>query len=81
MFRPWIYFLPRKKKCILVSTLFYLWGVFGVFYAIITVFMVGVLVLSIKFSFHSISGFIPYIDGWYAFIVLFISLGWRWLHG
>ena len=57
MFRPWLYFLPPKKMCILVSTLFYLGGVFGVFCAKIIVFMARVLVLIIKFSFHSISGF------------------------
>ena len=32
-------------------------GVFGVFNAKIIVFMARVLVLSIKFSFHSISGY------------------------
>ena len=46
--------LTPKKKCILVSTLFYLGGVF---YAKIVVFMARFLVLSIKLSFHSISGF------------------------
>ena len=49
-------FYPEKKLCILVSTHFYLGGVFGVFYAKLVVFMDRVLVLSIKFSFHSISG-------------------------
>ena len=49
-------FYPKKKTCILVSTLFYLGGVFGVFFAKIIVFMGRVLVHSIYFSFHSISG-------------------------
>ena len=52
-----LFFTPKKKTCILVSTLFYLKGVFGVFNAKIIIFMARVLVLSIKFSFHSISGF------------------------
>ena len=51
-------FYPEKKPGILVSTLFYLGGVFGVFYAKIIIFMARVLVLSIKFSFHSISGLV-----------------------
>ena len=51
-----VFLTPKKKACILVSTLLYLGGVFGVFYAKIIVFMARVLVLSIKFSFHSISG-------------------------
>ena len=46
---------PKKKACIMVSTLFYL-GFFGVVFAKNIVFMPRVLVLSIKFSFHSISG-------------------------
>ena len=49
-------FLTLKKTCILISTLFYLGGVFSAFYSKIIVFMARVLVLSIKFSFHSISG-------------------------
>ena len=52
-----LFFTPRKKTCILVSTLFYLEGVFGVFYAKVIVFMARVLILSINLSFHSISGF------------------------
>ena len=55
-------FYPGKKTCILVSTLFYLGGVFGVFYAKIIVFMARVLVVSIKFSFHSISGFLAIVN-------------------
>ena len=58
MFRAMaLIFTPTKNPCILVSTLFYLGGVFGVFDAKIIVFMARFLVLSIKFSFHSISGF------------------------
>ena len=49
-------FYLEKKTCILESTLFYLEGVFGGFYAKIIVFMARVLVLSIKFLFHSIIG-------------------------
>ena len=60
MFRPWLYFLPRKKTCILVSTRFYLGGVFCVFNVKMIIFMARVLVLSIKFSFHSISGFLTF---------------------
>ena len=52
-----LFFTPKKKTCILVSTLFYLDGVFGVFYAKIIVFKARVLILSIKFSFNSISVF------------------------
>jgi len=51
-----LFFTPKKKTCILVSTLFYLEGVFGVFYVKNIICMARVLVLSIKFSFHSISG-------------------------
>ena len=51
-----LFFTPKKKPGILVSTLFYMGGVFGVFYAKIIIFMARVLILSIKFSFHSISG-------------------------
>ena len=40
-------FYPKKKTCILVSTLFYLGGVFGVFFAKIIIFMGRVLVHSI----------------------------------
>ena len=40
-------FYPKKKTCILVSTLFYLGGVFGVVFAKIIVFMGRVLVHSI----------------------------------
>ena len=52
-----LFFTLKKKLCILVLTHFYLGGVFGVFYAKIVVFMDRFIVLSIKFSFHSISGF------------------------
>ena len=52
-----IFFTPKEKKCILVSTLFYLGGVFGIFNAKTIIFMARVIVLNIKFSFHSISGF------------------------
>ena len=51
-----LFFTLKKKLCILVSPFFYFEGVFGVFYATIVVFMARVIVLSIKFSFHSISG-------------------------
>jgi len=44
----------KKKTCILVSILFYLGDVFGLFNAKNIVFMARVLVLNIKFSFHSI---------------------------
>ena len=53
-----LFLTPKKKTFMLVSTLFYLGDVFGVFYAKIIVFMARVLILSIKFSFHSISGFV-----------------------
>ena len=49
-------FNNNKKNCIVVSTLFYLGGVFGVFYAKIII-MATILVLHIKLSFHSISGY------------------------
>ena len=42
-----LFFNLKKKTCILVSTLFYLGGVFGVFFAKIIVFMGRVLVHSI----------------------------------
>ena len=51
-----LFFTLKKKTCILVSTLFYLEGVFSVFYAKIIAFIDRVIVLSIKLSFHSISG-------------------------
>ena len=49
-------FLTPKKKVYTSITTFLFRGVFGVFFAKIIVFMPRVLVLSIKFSFHSISG-------------------------
>ena len=56
MFKPWLYFLPKiKNLCTGINT-FLFGGVFGVFYAKIVVLVARVLVLSIKFSFHSISG-------------------------
>ena len=50
-------FLSPKKNHIYWYQHFSIWGVFGFFLAKIMVFMPRVLVLSIKFSFHSISGF------------------------
>ena len=49
-------FLTPKKKVYTGINTFLFRGVFGVFFAKIIVFMPRVLVLSIKFSFHSISG-------------------------
>ena len=68
MFRPRLYFLTTNFfLCMLVSTLFYLGGVFGGFFAKINVFLSRVLVHSIKFSFHSISGWKWY--KWYQKVV------------
>ena len=51
-------FNPPPKKVYTGINTFLFSGVFGVFFAKIIVFMPRVLVLSIKFSFHSISGFV-----------------------
>ena len=49
-------FLTPKKKVYTGINTFLFRGVFGVFFEKIIVFMPKGLVLSIKFSFHSISG-------------------------
>ena len=50
-------FLTLKKKVYIGINIFLFRGVFGVFFAKIIVFMPRVLILSIKLSFHSISGY------------------------
>ena len=51
-------FLTQKKKVYTGINTILFRGIFGVFFAKIIVFMPRVLVLSIKFSFHSISGYL-----------------------
>ena len=52
-------FNPEKKNVYTSINIFLFGGVFGVFYAKIIIFMARVLVLSIKFLFHSMSGSKP----------------------
>ena len=54
-------FNPGKKKVYTGINTFLFRGVFGVLFAKIIVFMPRVLVLSIKFSFHSISGLVAFL--------------------
>ena len=51
-------FFTLKKNVYTGINTFLFGGFFGVFYAKIIIFMARVLVLSIKFSFHSISGYV-----------------------
>ena len=56
MIRHGSIFNPEKKNMYTGINTFLFVGVFGVFFAKTNVFMPRVLVLSIKFSFHRISG-------------------------
>ena len=52
-----LFLTPKKKMYTCINT-FLFGGFFGVVFAKIIVFMPRVLVLSIKFSFHSVSGYL-----------------------
>ena len=54
-----LFLTPPKKNMYTGINTFLFGGAFGVFFAKTIVFMPRVLVLSIKFSFHGISGLCP----------------------